>query len=572
MKAYWHKLLSKHIKKHNKMGDLKSAVSSPAFCRTIRCHEQMGSYPADLRAELHGLGLPEILLSGSAWDVAEFNHHLAGISGSMVITVGVNYLGLIPMFIGGSDEQKGRVAERVSEGAYTALALTEQKHGSHLLGCETFATADTINIGRHYLRGEKQTINGGSQHGLIAVLARTADQGAGAMSLFLVERDDTVTAPHRWHTLQLPALDISSIRFDNTPAELLGRKGRGFDIVQKTMPGTRAGIAVMAVGALNKATELATVYSQERVVGGTKIINHDVICDHLLAMHSADLLATSLALKTTALVNAKGPGAVYYAFAAKLLCCELAEQGIDEGRKLFGGRASLHDFPYAHLVRDVPLYGTFDGTRHIVGEQLSYRLAQLVSAGVQADQTQELAQIYSHPPQNYLEASHFSARPYFLNPAALLAGWEPLAQSIPPKLFEHLHETWGLLADFVESGRSSGRWDADQSFRYALAYCAAEFEAILALLELADAGIRARLSLHPIAGADRPAQPLVEFAIVDRLCKLVHRLEGQEPEQFSAEKLRRNLILRRKRLRSEIFENRDDIFHWGETFVSPATT
>src|SRR5258708_36510067 len=83
-----------------------------------------------------------------------------------------------------------------------------------------------------------------------------------------------------------------------------------------------------------------------------------------------------MSLKATAMTNACGVGAAHYTCAAKYACCLLAEELVTEGRQIHGGYALLTEHPYAALVGDVLLYGIFDGTSHLMLDQLQSRLTQ----------------------------------------------------------------------------------------------------------------------------------------------------------------------------------------------------
>src|SRR6185503_2257377 len=97
--------------------------------------------------------------------------------------------------------------------------------------------------------------------------------------------------------------------------------------------------------------------------------------------------------------NALGLGAAHYTAVAKLACCRLAEEAVDEGRRVLGARALLAAHPYSQLVRDILLYGIFDGTSHLMLEQIQWRLAQESARPERdADTLSMLREIYGAPP------------------------------------------------------------------------------------------------------------------------------------------------------------------------------
>ena len=67
--------------------------------------------------------------------------------------------------------------------------------------------------------------------------------------------------------------------------------------------------------------------------------------------------------------------------AAKVVGTMFAEKTIDEGRRVLASRALLEDLPYASFARDVLLYGVFDGTIHVMLEELAFRFERFATAG-----------------------------------------------------------------------------------------------------------------------------------------------------------------------------------------------
>jgi alkylation response protein AidB-like acyl-CoA dehydrogenase len=170
--------------------------------------ENERTYPRVVRQQLHALGLSDFFIdpvveaatpdAQTTALLATFPHLVALISlctasnGSLGITVGVNMLALLPIYIAGSAEQLAWMAERLRRGDYAALFLTELAHGSDLLANETLAeagyfdhtgafvlcaegdiTTSAMPASHYRLHGRKDTINGGSQRELMVVFARS---------------------------------------------------------------------------------------------------------------------------------------------------------------------------------------------------------------------------------------------------------------------------------------------------------------------------------------------------------------------------------------------------------------
>ncbi|MET8255408.1 acyl-CoA dehydrogenase family protein, partial [Micromonospora sp. NPDC005197] len=394
-------------------------LGHPDTARRLAAADAGRTPPDDVLAELREIGVAAVYDpdSATAVHVNALNAQAARHSGSLAITLGVNALALLPLCIAGTPEQRDRAGAVLRDGGAAAMLLTELAHGSNL--ARTGTRADPVD-GGYRLTGEKQLINGGTRHDLLVTLARLAD--TDRFGLFLAERDDTVTALPRWRTLPAVAADISGVRFAGTPAQPIGAPGDGLTILQLTLALSRGGIGSLASGAASGALAQAVRYARERDVYGEPIVHLGAIAEHLVRAAALDVLVAATAVKATFLINALGPAAAYAAAVAKYACCELAEQAVTEGRAVLGSRALVEEFGYAARVRDVLLYGVFDGTRHILLDQLQWRLERFAAGSDRSgDGYRLLAEAYSRTPQPLVRAARLRLRPYAPGPAARAA-------------------------------------------------------------------------------------------------------------------------------------------------------
>jgi alkylation response protein AidB-like acyl-CoA dehydrogenase len=509
---------------------IDGALSEPETLSRLDQAERDERYPAEVIERLKACGLMALFAGDegrpvSLWHLAALNVMAAQVSGSLAITLGVNALALLPVYIGASESQRQEIFGRVRAGAFSALLLTELAHGSNLARNEARAEGGTIGAGgfepaavaTHYrVRGEKQLINGGHRHEILVALLRTRDpspaSGDGELvgaardfSLLRVPRGPGVEPLPRWRTLPAHAADISGVRFAGAvvPAEnVIGGEGNGFPLVQQALAISRGGVSALAAGAASRARELAVDYAQERDIYGQPIVHLDAIADHLLRIEALELLAAAASLKAAAALNARGPAAVHYGCVAKLASCALAEEAVAEGRRVLGARALLRDLPYERLLRDVVLYGVFDGTSHVVLEQIHWRLAQsALRPEEEADTLAAVRGVLQAPPQSLVEVGRRRGRAFVLpveRHARALAGIGG-AVSLEP-----LAELARLLLQFTGAARASGAWDGDQGVRFAAAEIFAQLETLIAAVELADPDRRQALGL-PLPTGDSVA-------------------------------------------------------------------
>ncbi len=531
---------------------VEECLAAPDTAAALERAVETGSYPAEVVAELQRRGLARLFAEApgdelsrvTAYHLSALNELAARYDGSLAITLGVNALALLPVYIGAGDELLAEVFGRVRRGAFASLLLSEREHGSNLTRNRARAEPGTLDgdgvfrpagdgDGRsshgppsHYrLHGRKDFINGGARHQLLVALLRTADHGAtddgplGAardFTLFLVERGPGVEAERRWRTLPTPAADISSVGFAGVvvPAtKIVGRPDEGFPLIQKTLSLSRGAIGALATGAAERAGELAFEHARRRDIYGGPILGLDAIADHLMRQAALERLAAAASLKSTAVTNALGLGAAYYTAVAKYVCCAAAEEAVDEGRRVLAAHALLVEYPYQRLVRDVLLYGVFDGTSHLMLEQIQWRLEQLVAARgtdrAAADPLAAAGEIYRTPPRRILEVCRRPARPLMLSPEAGARALAERPGSVPA---EPLAEVAGGLLDLVGRLREDGRWEKDQGLRFTAADLLARLEAVLALVELGDPGRREALGLAPVEGGPPWEGDQVRFA------------------------------------------------------------
>ena len=438
------------------------ALAEPAVQAELADCEATGAYPERAVDRLQRAGLAE-LFAGARATVPHgcaLSALLARHSGSLAVAIGVSYLGLAPIYAAADDALLAELLDRVRAGAFVSLAMSELASGSNLAGIATYACDDR-------LWGTKDLINGGTRHELLVVLASTG--------LYVVPRGPEVTALGRWRTLAVRGADIGSVRFDGAPGRRLGRDG--FTTIQQTLVLTRGGIGSFAAGTASGATEMAHAYAQRRTIAQRPIAEHGAIAEHLQRMRALELVANCVAVKACCALNAAGSGAVVASAVAKLAGCDAAERAVTEGRHVLGARALLEAGPYERFVRDVLVFGAFDGTRHVVLEQLAWRLAQLATNGP----TGSLAGCYTHAPRPLREVCRARARAVIPQPDLPL--------------------TAELLAA-VRAARASGAWDRDQALRFALAGIYADLEAVIAVCELADDDRRTAAGLPPAGVPD----------------------------------------------------------------------
>ena len=506
---------------------LDGYLAQPSVQEQLEGDDSAGRYPQGTIDGLHELGLASIFSEIGPEPLAT-PYHLnalgvlaASRTGSLGITVGVNILALLPAYIAASPEQLSEILERVGAGAYSALLLTELAHGSNLLRTEASAEPGALDAaGRfralqpdeaatHYrLSGSKDLINGGSKHELLFALLRTrpSDEedanpsplaGRGAHSVFFVPRQPGVKALSQWTTLPVRGADIAGVEFDViVPSDArLSAEGEGFTLIQKTLAMSRGGVSSLAAGVVASAREHAWLYAGRREIGGHPIAEFGAIQNHLIRLDALSRTVAAISLRAAAWSNACGQKAALYSGVAKLMATQLAEEGVAEGRLVLGGRALLAGLPYERLVRDVLLFGVFDGTRHVMLEELQMRLGGAMRAWQSEkartrDTVAEAREIYGTPPRSVVETLRIRCK---RKSFPLLVHLRALAKLPGAVSLDPLADLADAAFQLVEATRGDGTWKSDQVVRFELAECYAMLESLVALIEVCDPDRRAHV-------------------------------------------------------------------------------
>ena len=194
---------------------------------------------------------------------------------SSSLIVAVQELGMLPIVIGGSDEQKRRSCPSSRRGEHlAAYALTEVSSGSDALG--SMRTRAEQRGDAYVLNGQKIWITNGSVADVVCVFAVT-DPATGR------ERHQRVRRRERHARLQgrqarekdgysrLADRRAGLRRLRGPGGEPLGDEGEGFKIAMKVLDKSRPGIAAQALGIAAGALDYATNTRKERIAFGKPI-------------------------------------------------------------------------------------------------------------------------------------------------------------------------------------------------------------------------------------------------------------------------------------------------------------
>jgi acyl-CoA dehydrogenase len=271
-------------------------------------------------------------------------------------------LGSYPLSRAGSDVQKNRWLPEVVRGTVICgFAVTEPDAGSDLAGIRTRATRD----GSIYrLRGVKTFISNAGLAGLYTVLARSGEgDDHHGLSMFLVDADAPGLTVKPLEAMA--AHPLGELRFDETPAVLLGEEGKGYNLALATLETFRPSVGAAACGLAARALDEALRHCQVRRQFGRPLSEFQATQLAVADMH-VELEAARLLVRQAAWLRDQGEGRIpKEAAAAKLYATEASQRVVDRALQLHGGQGVMRGSTMERLYREVRALRIYEGTSEI---------------------------------------------------------------------------------------------------------------------------------------------------------------------------------------------------------------
>lgn len=326
----------------------------------FRAAHEIGLVNPTIPTEYGGSGLCDV---DSSYITEELAYGCSGIQTSMTC----NTLGLTPIKLGGSEEQKKKyLGWLASEPIMVSYATSEPGAGSDVAGLQCRATKD----GNDYvLNGAKQWITNAS-HSSFYVIFATVDptqkhKGIGA---FIVHRDAKGFKVGRHEDkLGQRASDTAPLMLEDVrvpAAQVLAAPGHGFKLAMETFNQTRPDIGAIAVGVMRRCLDECVAYAKERKTFGTPIANHQLVAA-MIAEMAIRIEATSLLVRKAAWNLDKGNRNAMTSACAKAYGADAAMATAIDAVQVFGGYGYVKDYPVEKLMRDAKLLQIYEGTAQV---------------------------------------------------------------------------------------------------------------------------------------------------------------------------------------------------------------
>jgi nitroalkane oxidase len=311
-------------------------------------------------------------------DTAIMVEELYALNASVTLTLIGTVLGLLPLLIGGTEEQRRRLLPPFLKQAGAPLAgfcATEpggSANAASPLPGEGVRTSATLRGDRWIIEGRKSWVSsatGWDRKGadILSVLCRTDPDAPPerGISVMVVERPASglvferaiESVGHRAHLLPQFNLKEVGVSRDN----VLGSLGGGLALAAACFTGAAALVGIFAVALMRAAFEFTLAFARtERRGGIDPIIEHQAVGYALADTKTAIETTRCFCWRACRAVDIQSPGAQELAIEAKIYGSETAVKVLTDLMRVVGIESYDHAVPLGRLLLDalaLPLFG-----------------------------------------------------------------------------------------------------------------------------------------------------------------------------------------------------------------------
>ena len=273
----------------------------------------------------------------------------------------------------GSEEIKQKYIRPLCDGtAYSSIQFTEEETGSDPEALITTAVPDGDN---YVINGMKRFSTFGARDGY-AVLY-TKDE-AGECTAFVIEKNVAgYSAEKVWELMGGGGMEAADVYFDNVrvpKANLLGEKGKGFNVLLYWISSEKIEQCAACVGIAQAAIDEAVTYAKSRMIRGKPISGMQGIRWMLADMQAKTEAARWLTYRAAFLQDQGATEWMTEAAAAKLFVVPATLEVTEMARRIHGAYGYTKEFKIERLYRAIAggaaIATTLEINRSIVGASL----------------------------------------------------------------------------------------------------------------------------------------------------------------------------------------------------------
>lgn len=288
---------------------------------------------------------------------------------SVAASYAASGLGIIPILISGSVEQKKKYLPQLASGEkLAAFGLTEAEAGSDAGSIRTTALKEK---NCYILNGTKQWITNGGEADIYVIFAMTnPEKGIRGASAIIVEKGTPgFEFGKKEDKLGIRASATRELVFTDcrVPEEnILDKEGMGFIIAMKTFDQSRPVVGAQAVGVAQAALEEALDYSKVRKQFGTPISSFQAI-QHMLADMAINIeAARALVYYTARVIDSGEKNISKLSSMSKIFASDMAMKVTSDAVQIFGGYGFMKEYPVEKMMRDAKITQIYEGANQVL--------------------------------------------------------------------------------------------------------------------------------------------------------------------------------------------------------------
>ena len=307
-------------------------------------------------------------LGGGVFELTLVIEELSRGCGAIALAIAATALGIIPIILNGTEEQKQKYLPDIASGKKLgAFAVTESDAGSDITKLNTTAKKDGDS---YILNGTKQWISNGGDADIYVVIAMTnKSKGPRGATAFIVEKDTPgFTFGKKENKLGIRASSTMELVFEDCriPKEnLLWKEGTGFLLTLSNFDHSRPGVGAQALGIAQGALDASVEYAHQRHQFGQAISSFQAI-QHMLADMATQIeAARALIYATARTVDAGAKKISKEASMAKLFASDMAMKVTVDAVQILAGYGYMKEYPVEKMMRDAKITQIYEGTNQI---------------------------------------------------------------------------------------------------------------------------------------------------------------------------------------------------------------
>lgn len=325
----------------------------------FKCAFDMGLHMLEIPAEYGGTGL-------SYETTAMIFEELAKVDAGYAITFVTTFVALRNVILSGTPEQGKYFADIIGKGNFAGFALTEPNAGSDPAAMRATAVKDGDD---YILNGAKTFITNGALASVFVGFFKTnPEAGHKGISAFIVDADAPgITIGKHENKMGLRLSNTTDVTFENvrvTASNMVGPEGSGFKLALNALNLSRAFVATMAVGIMQRALDESVKYAKERKQFGQPLIKFQMV-QQMLADMAIKVEASRVLVNNTMRMMDNGSLVRKEGSIAKAFVSDCAQEVTSNAVQIFGGYGYSKEYPVEKLMRDVKVFQIFEGTNQI---------------------------------------------------------------------------------------------------------------------------------------------------------------------------------------------------------------